>query len=79
MHTIRLRIDDKVYDHFKWLLSQFNKNEIEIIAESPSESETVAYLHQELQEMKEGTAAYCTLEELEHRLNDKIKDDANPH
>jgi len=72
MHTIHLRIDDKVYDHFKWLLNQFNKDEIEIIDDKPIDAETIAYLHAELQEMNEGKASYLSIKELEQRLEDKI-------
>ena len=79
MHTIQLRIDDKVYDHFKWLLNQFNKNEIEIIDDKSIDSENQAYLHAELREMNEGKAIYHTTEELEQRLEDKIKALENRH
>lgn len=79
MHNIHLRIDDKVYDHFKWLLNQFNKNEIEIIDNKPIDSETLAYLNGELQEMNDGKAMFHSIEELEQRLEDKIKAHANRH
>ena len=52
MQTIRLRIHDKVYDKLIWLLSKFNKDEIEIITEDSSFIETQSYLKNELNESK---------------------------
>jgi hypothetical protein len=72
MHTIQLRINDNVYDHFKWLLNQFKKNEIEIIDERRIDADTIAYLQNELREMNEGKTTYHSMEELEQRLENKI-------
>ena len=33
MHTIHLKINDKVYEKFLRLLSKFNKEEIEVLSE----------------------------------------------
>ena len=33
METITLRVNDNVYDKFKWLMSHFSKNEIEVVNE----------------------------------------------
>ena len=34
MHTVKLRVNDGVYDKLIWLLSKFNKDEVEIIPET---------------------------------------------
>jgi len=31
MHTLTLKIEDKIYDKFSWLLKHFNNSEIEIL------------------------------------------------
>ena len=34
MQTVRLRVNEKVYDKLIWLLSKFGKDEVEIIPEN---------------------------------------------
>ena len=33
MQTVTLKVDDSVFDKFKWLISHFSKNEIDIVNE----------------------------------------------
>ncbi|TAJ06664.1 tRNA pseudouridine synthase A [Marinilabiliaceae bacterium JC017] len=73
MHTIKIKIHDKVYNHFLWLLSKFSKDEIEIIDENDTFTKAQTLLQNELNEMNEGTASYYSIDELEARLEDKIK------
>ena len=73
MHTIRLKISDKIYDKIIWLLSKFNKDEVEVITESPEFSENKKYLEEELREIKEGNTEFLSLEEAEQRLEKVIK------
>lgn len=71
MHTIQLKINDKVYDRFLWLLSKFNKEEVEIISEDQDFQATRNCLQKELDEIKNGNANFISQSELESRL-DKI-------
>lgn len=77
MQTIRLRIHDKVYDKLIWLLSKFNKDEIEIITEDSSFIETQSYLKNELDEINCGKAKFHSIEELESGLSNAIKKHEN--
>ena len=69
MKTIQLKVSDKVYDKFLWLLSKFSKEEIEILTENETFIKTKNYLENELSEIENGTANFVSEEELEDRLN----------
>ncbi|OBQ51770.1 tRNA pseudouridine synthase A [Tamlana sp. s12] len=69
MHTIQLKINDKVYDKFIWLLSKFNKEEIEIVSETSDFASTQKYLQQELNEIESGKANFISQQDFENRLN----------
>lgn len=73
MHTITLKIHDKAYKNFIWLLSKFSKDEIEIINKDISFLKIQSELQMELDEINEGKAKYYTIEELEERLESKIR------
>ncbi|MBS2212139.1 hypothetical protein KEM09_12035 [Carboxylicivirga mesophila] len=73
MHTIKLKIHDKAYKHFIWLLSKFSKDEIEVISEDEAFLKIQAELQAELNEINEGTVKYYTIDELEERLESKIR------
>lgn len=73
MHTIKLKIHDKAYKHFIWLLSKFSKDEIEVINEDETFLKIQAELKMELDEINDGDAKYYTIDELEDRLESKIK------
>ena len=72
MYTIQLKISDKVYDRFIWLLSKFNKEEIEIVSESSDFTWTKEYLNNELNEIKNGKATFISQEDFEKRLNEIV-------
>jgi len=69
MRTIQLKISDKVYDKFIWLLSKFNKEEIEIVNEGSDFTATKNYLQKELNEIESGKANFISQQEFENRLN----------
>ncbi len=69
MHTIQLKINDKVYDKFLWLLSKFNKEEIEIITENQDFLLTKNYLQEELDDIISGNAKFISQNELEDKLD----------
>jgi hypothetical protein len=73
MHTVRLKINDKVYDRFIWFLSKFSKDEVEVIQEDSEFIENQTYLAAELKEMDEGKAIFYNLAEVEERLEKVIK------
>ncbi|MGD2033691.1 MAG: hypothetical protein PVF73_01445 [Bacteroidales bacterium] len=77
MHTIRLKINDKVYDKILWLLSKFSKHEVEIINEDTEYFENQKYLEQELGELLSGNARFIEMDEAEERLEKVIKQNEN--
>ncbi|MCD6566259.1 MAG: hypothetical protein J7K53_09990 [Bacteroidales bacterium] len=77
MRTVRLKINDKVYDKVMWLLGKFSRNEVEIIPDDPSYIEYQEYLQNELDEINDGKARFYTTTELEARLDNVIKNREN--
>lgn len=68
MHTLRLKVNDKIYDKLLWLLGKFNKDEIEIIADTSDFTNNQKYLTQEYSEILNGTANFIGMDETEQRL-----------
>ena len=77
MQTIRLRVNDKVYEKLIWLLKKFNKTDIEIISEDENYLKDKAYLQRELNEIDNGKAVFYSLEELEDELDKVISKHEN--
>jgi uncharacterized protein YdcH (DUF465 family) len=77
MHSVKLKIDDKIYENLLWLLRKFNKDELEIIIEDTNFREYKTYLEAELKEIKEGNATFYTMNEVEQRLDLIIKKHEN--
>ncbi|MFO7827699.1 MAG: hypothetical protein R6V23_03680 [Bacteroidales bacterium] len=77
MHTIKLKISEKVYDKLLWLLSKFSKDEVEILSDVDSFTETKNYLQKELDEIYSGNASFHTLEELDEKLENSIRTNEN--
>jgi hypothetical protein len=73
MHTIKLKIEDKVYDKFIWLLSKFTKDEVEIIVEDNNFIKIKKHLETELGEVLDGKANFLTVNETEQRLENVIR------
>ena len=69
MHTIQLKVNDKVYDKLLWLLSKFNKEEVEIITENQDFLLTKNYLQEELDDIISGKAKFISQSELEAKLD----------
>lgn len=72
MHTIRLKINDKVYDRFLWLLSKFKKEEVEIVSDDIDFVSTQKYLQKELEEINSGEAGFYSQQELDKSLDNVI-------
>jgi hypothetical protein len=77
MQTIRLRINDKIYDKLIWLLGKFSKDEIEIIPESEDFTRTQKYLTEELDEITSKKASFMELNEAEEKLENVIRKHEN--
>ncbi|MFA9393038.1 MAG: hypothetical protein ACERKD_24735 [Prolixibacteraceae bacterium] len=73
MHTLKLKINDHVYDKFIRLLGKFTKDEVEIIMDESNFNATKKYLDAELDEIKSGKANFFTVNEAEQRLENLIK------
>ena len=73
MHTVRLKVNDSVYDKLLVLLSKFNKDEVEIISETSDFKQNQSYLSNELDEILTGKARFIEMEEAEQRLENIIK------
>ncbi len=77
MHTVRLKVDDRVYYKLIWLLSKFNKDEVEIITETNDFTKNQKYLADELNEILTGKAKFMEMEDVEQRLENVIKKNEN--
>jgi len=109
MHSLKLNIDDKIYENILWLLRKFSADELEIIFEETdheksnmfSKQDTNSndfdqysislrklndkydmdknklYLESELKKIKEGNAAFYSINEVEHSLNLILKKHEN--
>ena len=73
MHTIKLRIVDQVYDKLIRQLSEFSKEEVEIVMDEANHTEIKKYLDAELEDVTSGKAKFFTVNEAEQRLENLIK------
>jgi hypothetical protein len=78
MHTLKLKINDRVYDHLIWLLGKFSKEEVEIVSDEEHFSETKLQLESELNEILSNNASFLTLNETEHRLEQIVRNNEDP-
>lgn len=72
MHTLRLNVNEKVYDKLLKLLGKFSEDEIEIISETFDLKINQKYLDHELKEILNGSARFIELDEVEQRLENVI-------
>lgn len=73
MHTIRLRVDNKIYKNLMWFLARFSKDEIQIEEETDQFISTRQYLEKELNTIEEGKAEYISVEQLDDDLEAFLK------
>ena len=73
MQTIKLKIDDRIYDKLIRQLSEFSKDEVEIVIDEPNYTEIKKYLDEELDDITSGNAKFLTVEEAEQRLENRIR------
>ncbi|MEI6059248.1 MAG: tRNA pseudouridine synthase A [Bacteroidota bacterium] len=77
MQTLKLKVDDGIYEKVLWLLSKFSKEEIEILTETPDFETNKKDLESELNEILKGEARFLSVEEAEKRLNNSINQHEN--
>lgn len=77
MHTVILRVNEKIYDKLIWLLSKFNKDEVEIIPETSDFAKNQKYLAGELDDILKEKAKFIDIDETEQRLENVIKKHEN--
>ena len=73
MHTVRLRVNDKVYKHLMWFLDKFNKDELQIIEENDEFLSIREDLHRELEKIETGNAEFIDLQQLDDELESTIR------
>jgi len=73
MTTIKLKVNESVYDKIMWFLSKFTKEEIEILENDEIFQEQKKYLASELKEILEGDAELIDLEQASAMLDAEIK------
>lgn len=73
MHTMKLKVNDGVYDKLIELLSKFERDEVEIIHETSDFAKNQNYLTNELNEILTGKATFIEVNEAEQRLENIIK------
>ena len=73
MHTIKLKIDDRIYDKLIRQLSEFSIDEVEILIDETNYTEIKKYLDAELDDITSGNAKFLTVEEAEQRLENRIR------
>ena len=73
MHTLKLKINDKIYDKLLLQLSKFSSDELEIIVDDVNFEGNKKYLEAELKEMLDGNANFYSVNEVEQRLDKVIK------
>ncbi|MCD4691933.1 MAG: hypothetical protein K8R79_03370 [Calditrichales bacterium] len=72
MQTIKLKINDSIYDKIMWFLSKFNKDEIEIISENHEFVSNQNYLQNELNQIETRKAKFYSINEVEDELDEII-------
>jgi hypothetical protein len=73
MHTVRLKVNDHVYDKLIWLLGKFNKDEVEVIDESNDFLESQKHMSSELNDTRIRKSSSLTLNEVANRLDNILK------
>ena len=73
MTTVKLKINDSVYDKIMWFISKFSKDEVEIVEDDTLFLEQKLYLESELKEINEGNAELIDFDEASSMLDKEIE------
>jgi hypothetical protein len=74
METIRLEFQPNIKAKILELLSSFSLNELKIVQEDEEFSRNKAMIKEEVEKIENGTAEYCTFEELDSYLDEVISE-----
>jgi hypothetical protein len=77
METIRLEFQPNIKAKILELLSSFSSDELKIINEDENFLKNKAMIQNELEKIKDGTAEFCTIEELDSYLDEVISEYEN--
>ncbi|MFW5758206.1 MAG: tRNA pseudouridine synthase A [Bacteroidota bacterium] len=73
MQTIRLRVNDSIFQQLMWFLKRFDKNEIEVINENEEYLSIQEYLKKELENIENETADFISFNQLDEELESTIR------
>ena len=77
METIRLEFQPNIKAKILELLSSFSSDELKIVQEDPDFDKNKRKLNLELAKINNGTAEFCSIDELDSYLNDIISEYEN--
>ena len=77
METIRLEFQPSIKAKILELLSSFSSEELKIIKEDENFAMNKAMIENEVKKIKDGSAEYCTFEELDSYLDEIISEYEN--
>ncbi|WP_269240092.1 hypothetical protein [Flavobacterium limnophilum] len=77
METIRLEFQPNIKAKILELLSSFSSDELKIIKEDENFLKNKGMIQNELEKIKDGTAEFCTFEELDSYLDEVISEYEN--
>ena len=70
MKTIKLEVNNNIYDKLIWLLKQFNSEDLKI--ETEKDASIKKYLQNQLKELDSESAEFLSMEELDIKLEKTI-------
>ncbi len=77
METIRLEFQPNIKAKILEVLSSFSSDELKIIKEDENFARNKAMIENELDKIKDGSAEYCTFDELDSYLDEVISEYEN--
>ena len=77
METIRLEFNSNIKSKILELLSSFSSDELKIVREDEVFFKNKGIVENELKKIKDGTAEFCTIDELDSYLDDVISEYEN--
>ncbi len=70
MKSLELKMNKRIYEKLKWMLSQFSPEDLIIVNK---ESADKFYLQEELKRMDEGKGDFILIEKMDNLLEERIK------
>lgn len=72
MKTIKLQVNNEIYDHLISILNQFNSKDLKVLNETSFDEEK-QYLENQLKELDKENSKYITIDELDSILEETIE------